>query len=258
MMTGWEDAALLTLKDKADLCAWGYGQDPRQTRHHSAVEDIRRFHRFGLSLWAGSAYKGADGADSDLPNLPNRLANMKAWAEVGGEFGMKGIVMTAWSRYSADQVQTEPMDGALDSFFLGGIMAHDGALPEDREAAARTLLRQTGEEARFDACREMLARMSAERLAGWASARMIREYLVTAAEDPKRARSCHAGKHLEHLIHHAAAVEQLRPAFRTAFETLVPTIWVERYFNERALALRAEADHLEERMRAQPAPFSRS
>ncbi|MDZ4199687.1 MAG: family 20 glycosylhydrolase [Kiritimatiellia bacterium] len=256
MMTGWEDAALIALKEKADLCVWGYGQDPRVTRHHSSVVHIRRFHQLGLSMWAGSAYKGADGVDSDLPLLPNRLANMKAWAEVGEEFRMKGMVMTAWSRYSTDQVQTEPMDGALDLFFLGGLLAHDGEIPKDRDAAVRTLLRQTGEEARFTACREVLAKISVERTAGWANARMLREYLITAEEDPKRACSGHAGKHLEHLVRHADTLEQLRPAFLAAFTSLTPEIWLQRYFNERYLSLRAESDELARRMNEQPFPFS--
>lgn len=240
MMTHWEDAALKAIKDKADLCVWGYGEDPRKTKHHFAVEHIKRFKKHGIAMWAGSAYKGADGVDSDVPNTERRTANMTAWTEVAREYGMKGIIMTAWSRYSTNQMQDEPIDGALETFMLGGIIPHDGRMPKDVARTVAALVQKAGETERYKACRDIVVRLASQRKAAWDNVRMLRGFLQCAKDDTRRADSYHAGMHRTHLSDHIKHLEWIAPEFKKAFSGLIPDLWIDRYMSERIQPLRDE------------------
>ena len=240
MMTHWEDSALDAIRNKADLCVWGYGEDPRKTKHHFAVEHIKRFKKHGVAMWAGSAYKGGDGLDKDLPDIERRVSNMQAWTEVAREYNMKGIIMTAWSRYSTNQMQVSPIDGALDAFVLGAMIPYEGHTPKDRDTAAAAVLKKAGEFERFTACRDILSRLASQRMAGWENVRILRGYIVCAKDDVRRADSYHAGMHLTHLANHVKHLESIVPEFKEAFIGLIPDLWLDRYLNERIEPLRDE------------------
>ncbi|MBI4979388.1 MAG: family 20 glycosylhydrolase [Spirochaetes bacterium] len=240
MMTHWDNAALNDIKNRADLCVWGYGDDPRKTKHHFAVSHIKRFKKTGIAMWAGTAYKGGDGLDRDLPDLDRREMNMLAWGEVAHEYKMKGIIITAWSRYSTNQMQVSPIDGALDALALGAIIAHDGKKPKDRTASCMALLKRAEEDKRFVTCRDLLAKLSSQRMAAWENVRIVRGYIVCATDDIRRAGSYHAGMHLQHLTGHVANCIAIAPKIQKAFTGLIPAIWVERYLNERIRPLQDE------------------
>lgn len=105
MMIDWESDALTSLARKCDLMPWGYDGNPDTTQRHYKTEYIQRFREHGFALWGGTAYKGAEGYDSDLPDIPLHTANATAWADVAQRYDFKGVVATAWSRYAVDTVQ---------------------------------------------------------------------------------------------------------------------------------------------------------
>ena len=78
-------------------------------------------------MWGAGAYKGADGHSGDLPDPTRRQENALAWAELTTRFNFDGLIATAWSRYSTHMVQNEPIDAALDTLVLLGVIFHDGA-----------------------------------------------------------------------------------------------------------------------------------
>ncbi|MDH7571914.1 MAG: family 20 glycosylhydrolase, partial [Armatimonadota bacterium] len=156
MMREWDGEALRRLAAKADLCVWGYQGHPDTTRSHFNSRNIERFKEHGLTLWGGTAYKGADGHNADLPVIENRQANALAWIEVARRYGFVGVFNTAWSRYSTHDVQNEPIDGALDSLVNLGVILHDGEAPEGGIEACRAALAEVGMKEHFDACSSAL------------------------------------------------------------------------------------------------------
>lgn len=70
---------------------------------------LYRQHLVFPNIWVASAFKGADGPNSVLPNITNRALNTMSWMtqirdyRFGGEnavFKFKGIFLTGWSRYN--------------------------------------------------------------------------------------------------------------------------------------------------------------
>jgi hexosaminidase len=240
MMITWNDGELARIKDRAELCVWGYNDDPRTTAHHFAVKHIQRFVDHGIRLWAASAFKGADGVDRDLPDIGRRITNMQAWVSVASEYRMQGIVMTAWSRYSTNQMQTSPVDGALDALAFGALLACNGALPENHGSVVEAMLRDAGEWQCFTACRDCLESLAALRTTGWDNVRILRGYIACTYGDARRIASYHAGMHLSHLENALSGLQKLVPRLMEAFDGLVPAVWLERYLAERIQPLQDE------------------
>lgn len=250
MMHDWPDAKLRYIARKADLCPWGYGGDPDDydREHHSATCHIRRFHKNGVRLWGGTAYKGAEGPDADLADFIPRQENALAWARLGKRFGMTGLISTAWSRYSTHRVQTQPIDACLDSLVNVGLILHGGRAPE--RSACLNILKRTGELKRFETCNAAIAKLAEMRGDGWYSVRDLRQQVVNEAADPRRRESGTAMSSLIDLKRHLeVGGEEVRSAVIPAFKGLIEPLWVERYLQERIEPLWEELGALESRVR---------
>ena len=247
MMVEWDDSSLDHLKEKADLCVWGYQAHPDSVnpRAHYHVSNIERFGRHGVAMWGGTAYKGADGADSELPNIARRVANEMAWTEVAVRFGMKGVLATAWSRYSTMITQVEPIDASLDSLVLAAAIMHDGQAPADWEAACREFLQGIGEWETFQSCRASMAELARQKHAAWDRVRQIRQNMACMALDSSRSDSSPVRKALEGLKWQVGNVEKQAPELISPFAGLVPSVWMERLVGDRIEALKQEVCEME-------------
>ena len=118
MMIDWDSAALKSLAQKSDLMPWVYGGDPADAGKHCNSGILERFSEHDFTLWGGAAYKGAEGYDSDVPDVPLHVENALAWVEVARKYEFAAVVATAWSRYAVDTVQCNPIDSSLDSALM--------------------------------------------------------------------------------------------------------------------------------------------
>lgn len=244
MMIEWDETALGALASKADLMVWGYHGHPDQCTHHYATRHIERFAAAGVPLWGATAYKGAEGEDADLPNYATRETNALAWAEVGQRFNMKGVVATAWSRYSTHRVQNEPIDAALDSLVNVGVILHDGKVPQAGRAGVEAGLDAAGESVRFRAAREALGRLVAARDRGWWNVRRLGQLLAMQRGDTRRRLPEGPAKALRLLQGHIDEAETAARAARQALRGAVDDLWLDRYFAERIDPLRRQLDGL--------------
>ena len=240
---------LAALGRQADLMVWGYGVHPDVTDLHYNTKYIRRFHDAGVPLWGATACKGAGGFSSDLPDLRARGENAAHWMDIHTRFGLAGIVSTAWSRYSTDNLQCEPMDAALDSMLYSGIILHDGAAPEGGVEACREAAGCLPGGTAFAACRAVMERMARLRTAGWAAAQMLHEHVTLAEHDARRRATlpCSSLRDMRRVVQDAAMLEQ---DIHRAFAGLIAPCWIESYCTERLAPLRDICRAFEPRVRA--------
>ncbi len=249
MMRDWPAEALAELGRVADLVVWGYHGHPDATPSHYNSRYIARFADAEVPLWGATAYKGADGHNSDLPNPTTRLPNAKAWIDVARRFGMKGVFATAWSRYSTHNLQCEPIDAALDLAVVVGCVLYNGEIPEAPEEAAFAVLGQVGEAGRVRECREAMRRLAACRDQGWRRVRLAREALAMASLDGRRRPSAALARFVRDLQAAAGEAREIAETARKAFAGLMPPVWIERYLAERLEPLYEEAAACEARIR---------
>ncbi len=245
MMLKWDSDALRRLGAEADLVLWGYTGDPLDTRDHINADVVSRFVAHGIALWGASAYKGADGHSADLPNYANRQANAQGWADTAGKVDIKGVIATAWSRYTHSMCQCEPIDAALDNLANHGVILHEGQPPAGGRDAILAALDAVGEKDRFDACHDAMAELAAFRREGWFMVQMGREEVVTITSDKRRAEQT-AVRTLAQLKAHVARGPQVAQRVREAFTGLIDPLWVGRYLAERIEPFGAEAVQLEQ------------
>ena len=257
MMLQWSGEALRALAPKADLVVWGYEEHPDKTEAHHASKHIEAFAKQNLTLWGATAYKGADNPSADLPSS-NRFVNALGWAEVAQRFGLVGILNTAWSRYSTNRCQCEPIDATLDSLAITGAILHDGEMPENPERSTHAFLDSIGEGERFASCKEAMQKLANARKLGWESVRVVREIMTTYRIDPRRRSSDFARVyHLRDLRKVITQIEKLQPTIKKIFVGLVEPIWMEHYVLERIEPLREEFALLSEMLEDIDAPHLR-
>jgi hypothetical protein len=232
MMVGWDDASLKALASKCDLVTWGYTGHPDTTEHHFNTKHIKRFKDNGFVLWGGTAYKGADGQNIDLPDIKKREENATAWMDVAKRFNYEGVIATAWSRYSTFTVQCEPIDSALDSLVDIGVILHDGLPPRGGTEACAAALEELGEKKRFEACKAAMLRLSNERRSLWWRVQALRENIALNRLDPRR-NAKEILKDLERFRNAVEKTEELKIQIRSAFKGLMESVWVEEYIATR-------------------------
>lgn len=250
MMRDWDGDALRRLAPKADLCTWIYGGSLEQWGAHCGEPIIRRFVEHGFALWAGTAYKGADGYDADLPNPQARIHNALAWAKVAKESAFVGAIATAWSRYSTNTAQCEPIDAALDCLACVGVILHDAQPPAGGMDACRDALDSIGERARFDACRAAMASLAAARSAGWTAVKNLRQQIALETLDPARRGTSAATACLNGLRSALRDADNAAAAVRQAFAGLIEPHWIDQYLGERIIPLQEELSELAPRAAA--------
>lgn len=243
MMIDWDSEALHSLATKCDLMPWGYDGNPDTTDRHYKTVHIKRFHEHGFTLWGGTAYKGAEGHDADLPDIPLHVANAMAWVEVGRRFGFVGVVATGWSRYSVDAVQCNPIDSSLDSALMVAVTLHDGRPPAGAAEACVDALASVGEKERFIACRGVMAMLARLKKEGWERVKDARQVTVLGRMQPHRtsARNPRLGLHaLVRLNDIVRELDKVCGQARGCFDGLVSPVWMEEYLATRVQPLRDE------------------
>lgn len=249
MMCDWDSAALKRLARQADLMVWGYSGHPDTTTGHYNSKIIERFVEHNFVLWGGTAYKGADGKDMDLPDTALREANALAWVEVAGRYGFKGVIATGWSRNSTNNIQKQPIDGALDSAFNVGVILHDGKPPAGGLTACVKALDQIGEGHIFRRVRDALLKLSRARDNGWIMVRFLRQVIVNATQDNRRLPCSVMIQYLNAMEGAFQNAESAANDLRKALRGLMDPIWVERYLGARIEPLREELFALKARCR---------
>ena len=244
MMIDWDSDALKALAARSDLVTWGYSGHPDTPGSHFTTKYIERFHACGITLWGATAYKGADGHNVDRPDIGQRELNALAWAEVAQRYGYAGVIATAWSRYSTDRVQCEPIDAALDALVATGVILHDGRLPEGGIEACIAALESAGEREHFEACKTAMEQLAAIRRRGWQTVQSLREQLALCRMDARRSSSRLASKDLKHLDRLLKESEPVADAVRKSFAGLVTPACIEEYLTTRFAPLRDELDQI--------------
>lgn len=250
MMLTWDTDALNRLVPKADLCVWGYQQRPDETNHHHAVRHWEHLHAHGFTLWGGTAYKGADGQISDVPNWHTRMENAQGYADLAQTQPMAGVIATAWSRYSTHRPMCEPIDGALDCLVHVGFILRDGHSPADGRDECLRVLEAAGELATFEAAHAALSALAAARDRAWYALRQTRELLAGATLDARRRGDAAALAHLKQLRDAVQAGHAAAGQVRDALDGLVPAREVEFYLHERLAGLDEEYGLLKPRVAA--------
>lgn len=245
MMIDWDGDALLALAGKADLMVWVYGGDPESFGNHCNREMLQRFTEHGITLWGAAAYKGAEGYDADLPDVPLHAETAEAWVKTGRDFDFAGVVATAWSRYAVDTIQCTPIDGSLDSAFMVAATLYDGNPPERGVETCLTVLEGLGERERFEACRAAMETLSRLRKAGWESVQHARQVAYLARTEPRRTSAANPRLGLWGIVRLHEIVgklDEVAAEVRNAFNELIDPIWLAEYLGTRIEPLREELD----------------
>lgn len=247
MMRHWPAASLRQLADRADLMAWSYSADPVRPKSHFTEDHLRSFRRAGITVWAGSAYKGGDGADRDVPDLAARCRNNLAWIRLCRRHSLTGMVATAWSRYNTMHIQCETIESSLDALVLAAAIMWDGADPRDGRDAARRLLRRIrrGTELKvFDRCfaaASALARWREGAIAWWLGEA---ETAVHRNGEPEKLNPYVARTNRERIAAELKKGRKLGHDFVRAHRGLIPDRWLTRYVASRIDPLARRARNL--------------
>ena len=242
MMRHWPASSLRKLGSRADLMAWAYDGNPVHPKGHVTEEHLKSFRRAGIGLWAGSAYKGGDGADADVPNLDVRCRNNLAWIRMCRKHGFTGMVATAWSRYNTMHIQCETIEASLDALVLTAAIMWDGAAPRGGRDAARKFLGKVrrGAELRiFDRC--FAAASALARWRGGAIAWFLgeAETAVHRNGEPEKLNPYIVRTRRARLAAELKKGKKLGDAFIQAHRGLIPDRWLKRYVATRIAPLAA-------------------
>jgi hexosaminidase len=240
MMHDWPAESLRRLGSKCDLMFWWYRGHTDQAPEKFHTRVIEHFESAKVPLWGACAYKGADSrGDADRPDVPQRVSNAMGWADVSAKHALKGVVATAWSRYSTFRVQCEPIDGALDALLKVAGVLHDGVEPADQ--ACEAILKQSGQWERFIPIRDALKLLADARRQCREFSDLAKQQACLEKRDPARAGSGALDELRRHAREHLAKAEKAADLFRDAALDLVPRIWLDEYIAERIEPLRLEA-----------------
>jgi len=245
MMREWPTGSLQHVAEHADLCVWHYHGDPA-TSTLANSEVLQRFHEAEIRLWLGTAFKGADGADADLPSAENRIANAMAWMEMASDTPFVGAVATGWSRHATPGMQNEPLDAALDVLLAIGWVLRDGAAPEI--AACIAALEEIGERDHFNACRDVMFRIADSRRAAWHMVVQIHQQVAMEHVDPQRAGSRILKTIRGYLDNYITDLQHAGDDMRRVFATLLHDRSIDEYLEVRIAALLAAQSDLNQRI----------
>lgn len=228
----WEPSQIAPLAPLVDLVVWGYTGDPRDpSTYHHRLPHVEKLHANGCTLWAATAYKGADGPSANFPDTARRRQATQGWVDLTPRYNLQGIFATGWSRYASGRIQVTPIDGALDSLVLTAALLHDGHAPDDPTAACLAWLDAHGEGTRFRQCRAPLETLTRHTDKAWEWLRQLEEHAVNLDLEPHRA---HSG--IEEIIFNLldqdiAAIQQAGTALESALAGSIDLPW-SRYYHE--------------------------
>ena len=244
MIQQYDTKHLTCLKNRTDVAIWGYADSPYDTKHHYNLNVIQKFCKLGFNVWGATAYKGAEGSTSDLPNIFKRRTNALAWVQVGKACNFKGMIATAWGRYSALWPQCEPIYGALDSLLYIGMLIYNGKMPKCDIEDCRTSLKGMPEALLFSSTYDALKELSQARKLAWEQLWWITHQVALEKYDAKF-RSSEAGTLLiESMDPILASVEKACKQTRKILVKSIDAALVDEYLTVRIDALRLAFDKL--------------
>ena len=121
MLRGFMTVEMQPLADLVEPMVWVYAEDPYR---FVPSYNWDRLAEVFPTAWTSSAYKGADGPTSTVPNIMKRLNNNLNWLQLMGleeekfKDGFRGIALTGWSRYDHFAVLTELLPVAIPSLAI--------------------------------------------------------------------------------------------------------------------------------------------
>jgi len=239
MMRKWPAKALSEMARRSDLMAWSYDAKPVRKGKSFLTETHLANHRSaGVTVWAGSAYKGAEGPFADIPDPATRVPNNGEWAKMCRRYGIKGMIATAWSRYDTFLAPCETIEASLDMLVAAGAAMWDGKLPKDAtEQSRRWLSRWKGgrEGRRFDRCHG-----AAAALQEWVKG--FQEWSLDGAEraahlvgEPDRVNPAVVRRNLRNIAGQLRGGRRLGVRFIAAHRGLIPDRWLRLYVESRIL-----------------------
>lgn len=236
MMIKWDDWALSQLGEQADVVIWDYSGHLGWADDHCVTEHIDRFRANSVPLWGAGAYKGADGRDSDLPDLDKRLCNATVWSELSQKFEFEGLFATAWSRYSKNESQCEPIDGSLDALAAVGLTFQNGRRPNSNQHL--DLLASVGELDAFKVIQAPLLRLCKHRLSAWELVRILQQCNYVQRQGGGGNCSVVSRRLSDHLRMAVEAAEQAADEAMSVLKGRVKQVCLDAYFEERLGPLR--------------------
>ena len=153
-------------------------------------------------------------------------------------FDFKGIIITAWSRYSVSRIQVEPIEGALDTMINLAVILHDGkAVPREVVIDAIGSLGE-GEKERFEKCWNALEEIQKHRFYTWEAIAAMSEAIYAATHDCKRRESRVLHHYLESVNGNMGVNEDHAVILKETLAGRMQQRWVDSYINERLEPLR--------------------
>lgn len=237
MLRDWDTPAVAAIAAAADLVCWDYQGTPVTAIGPDVLE---RFESAGAVLWAGSAFRGADFADADQPDVAARIRNLTAWVTSCRERGIERMIATGWARYDTAQVPCESLEVSLDALVLAAAAMWDGELPTDAAQQAEALLIEgdlapwagEGFRSRRHAAREL----AAWRTETWPLAHLLHQCPV--AGEAERHDLAALTTAATGLRRHVERGEALTAAWTAAHAGVVDDHWLRRYADARLVFAR--------------------
>lgn len=237
MITDFDQEHLLTLKDKTDVVIWGYCDSPYNTKLHHNMEIIEKFSKMGFQIWGASAYKGADGGTADVPDFQKRKTNALGWVKAAKEHNFKGMIATAWSRYSTFWPQCETAYAALDILYYMGILFNDGTPPENELDDCRKALDKIPQASLFKSTHDAMQKVADARKIAYEYLCWLNEQ-IALGNHSSNYKSSHAGQMLIDSI--PPLIKELEDACnnaRTILSESTYQVWADEYADVRIKAV---------------------
>lgn len=133
MMRGWSPAAIKPLVNRVDVMFWNYGWLSEHVENFCSPRDMKLFRSIGVECWGAAAYKGADGPDRNIPDLDRRGLNTQIWHDLAKKYQLKGIALTAWTRYNTMIACCEPIESTWDSLAMCTAVLQKGTFDFDAD-----------------------------------------------------------------------------------------------------------------------------
>ncbi len=248
--THWSSDELSQIAQRADLVVWGYSGDPcdPDTYHHR-LPDIQKLRAAKCTLWAATAFKGADGPGSNLPVPMTRQVATIGWVQMQEAMEWEGIFATGWSRYTSGRIQTEPMEAALDSLVNTAAILHNGHLPQGGIATCEGWLDAYGKGDLFRSCKAAMSKLTHHANRAWDLIRFIEEQIANVEVEPGRIHSGIEEVLLDLLKEELASLDKAEKEGRAAFEGCVDDGWLDHYFQVRLRPIQLATTRQENRLR---------
>jgi len=256
-VASWKPEEIKPFAECADLMVWGYTGDPREPEtYHHRLPQVEKLASLGCTLWAATAYKGADGPWANLPDVAQRAKATHGWVELNREYNFEGMVCTGWSRYASGRIQVTPIEGALDSLLYMAILLVTGN-PPGSISECRNWLKDHPQADGTSVIRSSLEGFSHHVNASWDWIRQLEEQVGHLAFEPHRAGSGIEGMLMDLLEKEIASAHTLGVEMENQLTGRIPEHLACYYRRSRLEPLQAALQRLKQRVKeSQPSTIS--